>query len=169
MPDVEGAHVGRKPIVESGSPLPGTNQKPSRTGKLARGTGETDSVDPSPGPLGRPATSAERSRTRRSTAEAAGKQAGEQTCGYAVTQKPEGNFRHPRLRCEARGRLQTAAASAWAIHTGGQNLPCACSEPHHLHLGAKQLPAGLRRLLGVVGERWQSRLVAAASLRTPGV
>jgi hypothetical protein len=71
-------------IAESGSLLPGTNQQPPSTRTLVIGAGETDAVDPSPGPLGRPATLAAASRAGRSTAEAAGKQAGEQTCRYAA-------------------------------------------------------------------------------------
>ena len=118
-------------VAESGSTLPGMGQQLPSTATLVRETGETDSVDPSLGPLGRPATLVTASRARRGTVEAAGKQAGEQTCRSAVTQKPAGNL--DAQDCGANGRVgcRPQETELHGQSHRGQTLRVLCSGRHH--------------------------------------
>lgn len=143
MPDVKGAHVERKLVVESGSPLPGTNRKPSSTETLARGPGKPIRWTP------RPVRQAvqPRSQHHRGRAEAllrllVNKRANR----HAGPQSPRSRRATPAPKAAVQGdgpAPYRTEPTCTGRHTGGQNPPCACSEPHHPQAAAVGI--GVRR------------------------
>ena len=122
-------------IVEPGSTLPGTNRKPPSTATLARGSGETGSVDP------RPVRKAvqPRSQQYRGCAEALLRLLVNKWANrHAGTWPPRSQRETAGAQgCGAKrraGSILQADSFSTGKCTGGHNPPCACSEPHHLHI-----------------------------------